>query len=661
MSPADFMKRHYHCLFAAIAAILVLARYIPAVYLSALDSDNTQIPLLFHDVVELGHRAHDWVWGGHSDIFPDVTLVFLFEFILRKGLLSLQLTSGIFLAAYTCVLAFLYRRNGGRNPAVFGASVLLFFVLLLVNFGLHDGMEFISISSFVVPMHTSIAILALVCFAICQHVAVNGPGKALWALPVLCFITTLSNDLFLVIFMGPMLAALVVTWVFYPDRLRLLPLLLAAVLIPCVAGHFLARPLSPFQIDPGPFTHFHSAPAAAAWREFVKLTIHPGKESFAIFAGLDVLFVVGVTAFLLLQFFKPAERRIPPGLFMLLSFSAWVIASNWGAVILTGNFTGVLASRYTRFAMLLPVFFALGWINHLIPWSKGGGRAAVAGLSLAISACALFLVPAPGPYYRATQELIPIIRAEMDKEHIQAGLADYWHANMIAFLSHETLPVRAVNNDGTMFRWVNPLGWYAGEPPGAPPEFRMIVMANLNPDAVRRHYGEPGEIIHTPAGKDIWIYPPDRSITYAPVFWTLSNGPANEYRADGSSLPSLTGTRNGNSRVARAGHDPATYLTFGPYPYLHPAPGRYRIAISYTYLSPPSPGKEADYDIVYSAGRASRTLDHGPLPCLDRAPHEISREIAIPDDKREVLEVRTKFNGSGDISIDSLKIVRLGD
>lgn len=640
--------------------LLVLWRYMPAVYLSALDSDNIQIPLLFHDVVELGHKARDWVWGGHSDVFPDITLVFLLESILRKGMLSLQLASGIFLAAYTGVATFLYRQSGGRNAAVFGAAVLLFFVLLLVNFELHDGMEFISISSFVVPMHTSVAIMALACFAICQRAAVYGAGKSLWALPALCFATALSNDLFLVIFMGPMLAALVVARVFYPARLRVFPLLIAIVFIPCAAGHFLARPLSPFQIDPGPFTHFHSAPALAAWREFERLS-HSRKESFAIFAALDVLFVAGVTAFLLLQFFKPAEQRIPPAVFMLLSFSAWVIACNWGAVILTGNFTGVLAARYTRLAMLLPVFHALGWLNHLIPWSRAGNRAGVAALSLLVSACALYLRPAPSAYYMETRQLIPVIRREMDAGHIQAGLADYWYANMIAFLSHETLPVRAVNPDGSLFHWVNPIGWYAGNGDSSPPpRFGFIVIANLNPDDIRRRYGAPSQIVPGPGGNDLWIFPEDKSIVYSPVFSALSNDPVNEYRSKGVLLPSLTGKPEGGARVARSGRDAAGLLVFGPYPFLQPAMGRYRISIFHTYLSAPDKDKPVIFQVTYSARSSRRILDERDIPFIDNTRREFVSEIRIPDGERDPMQISIKYSGSGDIRIDSLLITYLG-
>ena len=656
----DFARRYYHWLFAAGAALLVLTRFVPAVYLSAINSDNTQIPLLFRDVVEQGHAARDWVWGGHSDVFPDVALVFLLEFILRDGLLCLQVASGGTLAAYVAVLVALYRQNGGPNAETFGAMLLLFFVLLMINFGVHDGMEFISISSMVLSQHTSIAITALGCFALCQRAVLKNSGGALWWVAALCFAASLSDDLFLVIFTAPVLATLVIARFLYPDKLRLFPPMAAGILIPSAAGHLLASRLSPFQIDPGPYTGFHAAQAAEAWHQFRLLCSPAAGGDFIIFVALDLLVILVATGLLVITLSKPAAKRIPLSLFMLVLFGACVIDCNWGAVILTGNFSGMLAARYVRLAMLLPIFLLLASINHLIPWSRGANRAAVAALSLAISACALFLIPPPGKYYRETQELVPIIRTVMEKEHIEAGLADYWYANMIAFFSRDAIPLRAIRQDGSIYRWVNTSEWYAGDnSSNKPPEFRMILMDNLNPDKIRQRYGSPAQIIPTLPGMDLWIYPEDKGIAYNPLFRTLSNGPSNEFLADGCTLPTRTGQTEGDSRVARAGRDRAEFLT-GSNPYAHPAAGRYRISIFYTYLSAPAPDKLAGYEVVFSAGATSQTLDQQRIPFIDNSRHEFTREIDVPDDRRGAFQVCTRYYGSGDVSIDSLKIIYLG-
>lgn len=658
---AEFARLNYHWVFAALAALLVLAHFVPAVYFSAFTADHIQIPLLFEDVVERGHPARDWMWGGHSDIFPDVPLVFLLESVLRNGLLSLQIASGVLLAAYIAALVVLYRQSGGRNAETFGAMLLVFFVLLLIDFGLRESLWFTCISTLALTMHTSIGIIALVCLALSQRVAGEGRLKALLWLAGLCFVTSLADDIFLVLYALPALATLVVLRVLYADRQRLFVPHFAAILAASAAGHLLATRLSPFEIDTATYTHFHAANAAKAWHYFLMVCRPSAGGDFILFFGLNVLFVLSVTALLVRAFFKPPAKRIALPLFMLLVFCACLMDFDWGAAILSGNFTSLLAARHVRLAILLPVFVLLGYINHLIPWSRTASKAAVTFFSLVVSGIALFLTPAPDDYYRQMQQISPLISSIMEKEHIEAGLADYWYANPIYFFSHEAAPVRAVTDDGSMFHWLNTSLWYTGDGASTPPpKFRLIFMAKLDPDKVARHYGAPAQIVPGLPGASIWIYPPEKSITYNDVFGALSNGPANEYRIDGDLLATLTGKREGNSRVARAGRDSKGLLTSGPYPYLRPAKGHYRLTIVHTWLSEPAPGKPVDYDVTYSTGSSARTLDRGSIPYVDKTQREFTRDIEIPDDRHDAFRVRTTYGGSGDISIDSLRITYLG-
>ncbi|HWB60557.1 MAG TPA: hypothetical protein VG733_13775, partial [Chthoniobacteraceae bacterium] len=406
------------------------------------------------------------------------------------------------------------------------------------------------------------------------------------------------------------------------------------------------------------YTSFHASLARNSWNAFLQSLAEPG--GFAVFVALDVLFVLFVAGALVRQFLVQPERRMSPALFAMLVFSACVIDCNWGAVLLTGDFTDLFAARYVRMAMLLPAFHALAYVNHVIRWSRAGTAATVAALSIAIGCFALFFRPIPSPSYRQTQMLLPVIRSIMEKEHIEAGLADYWYANPITFFSGGKASVRAVLADGSIFQWVNSTEWYAGEgPPHPPPEFRLILMANLNPDLIRQRYGD-AKAVHTPMGADLWIYPPEKSIKYNPIFWTLSNGPLNEYSCSAGLLPSKTGQLEGRSRVARAGRDPAEILTWGPFPYLRPQAGRYRISISYTYFTAPNPDMPIGWEVTRLSKPSPQVLDHAPIAFIDTARHEFTREITIPDDKRLPLQVNTRYNNSGDFGIDSLKIIYLG-
>ncbi|HWB58856.1 MAG TPA: hypothetical protein VG733_05160, partial [Chthoniobacteraceae bacterium] len=161
-------------------------------------------------------------------------------------------------------------------------------------------------------------------------------------------------------------------------------------------------------------------------------------------------------------------------------------------------------------------------------------------------------------------------------------------------------------------------------------------------------------------GHDIWIYREERSISYSPVFGELSNGsPANEFQARARLLPSQTGRIEGESIVARAGRDAQGAITFGPY--LHLAPGRYRVEITYSWRAAPAPGRMAIFDAVLWNGSRALSMFSAQVPFVDTAPHEFTREVSVSDNDRWSFEVRTFYFASGDLGIDSLKVTYLGE
>src|SRR5205085_9407280 len=105
----------------------------------------------------------------------------------------------------------------------------------------------------------------------------------------------------------------------------------------------------------------------------------------------------------------------------------------------------------------------------------------IAALSLLVGFSVL-RPPPPGPDYRRAEQLIPFLRSIMHDEHIEAGLSEYWYANLITFFSDAAVPIRAVVPSGSLYHWVSNIEWYTGRPPSVPaPRFRLILMQSLIP------------------------------------------------------------------------------------------------------------------------------------------------------------------------------------
>ena len=654
----SFATTHLHWLLLGVAVLLVLTQFIPQVYRAAMTADNIQLGIFFHDIVEQGHHVRDWTWGGHSDLFTDVALVFLVDSIVRNGLLALYIASGIVMLACITALLALYRSNGGRNIETFAAALLLLFVLLLVNFNLRPGAGFRNF--LVIPMHAGIMIYALACLALFQRAVFKGGKTSLCLLAIFSFLASNSDPLFLVIFPVPLAAAAIVTSFLYPGRLRgMLPPAAIALLF-CALGHLLTHALFPATVDAAPYTGFDPRSARFSW-EYLCYACAPSVGGLlCVFLALDLAFVAFVAILLVITFRRPAAKRMPPALFLLLFFCACLIVSNIGATILTGNFYTSSGIRYFRLALLLPPVFLIAWLNHIIPWSRLSSGAAVAALSLATSCVAFFLCPPPDSYYRTQQELIPFLRPIMEREHIEAGLSDYWFANLVTFFSHDSVTIRSIRSTGLYFSWVANIRWFKGDDSAPPPKFRLIYMDRLDPDLIRMTYGAPSRILRAPTGQDVWIYPEDKSITYDPIFDRLSNDPPHEYRAPAAMLPSQTGKRDGDSLIARAGVDHEGAITYGPY--IHPPGGRYRVIITYAWLAAPAPGKSAVYDTALWKPdmKSFAPLDQADIPFIDTTTRQIEREIQIPAGNRGAIEVHTWYHASGDLRIDSLRVIFLG-
>jgi len=653
-----FLKRNLHWFFAAAAIAVIMTRLIPAFYLHALNSDNIQIPLLFQDVFVIGNRLHDWNWGGHSDLFPDVMLVFSVMGITGDGLLAILVASSLLFAASLVPILILYRQNGGRNTGSFLALVLLFYVCLLNNFGIRGGMHFTE--AFTLCTHTGTQIMALVCFVLLQRIGLGGLGHCRWVLFVFCFLTTASDIMFPVIFTIPALITLSVARLLYPRRIRSFIPLVQNILCSTILGVLLAKHIFPVDIVPGTYTRFTLSGALFSLSRLYQACAPSVGGHFFVFLGLNFA-VVLVAAWLLVRACRnSATKRVPASILMLWLFCALLILCNWGAVILTGDYQGIDTSRYVRLVILAPPFLLLGCLHALVNRSGKITRIAGSVISLAVIGCAFFWLPSPGSYWNESRELVPVLRSTMQSEEIEAGLADYWYANSMTFLSRGDIKLRAITGDGSLYHRDNNIKWFTGEKSSSePPGFRLIFMANLDAEKIRQRYGEPSRVIHTSLNKDIWVYPPEQKITFNRFFGELFNRrnltDSDQYQAAASSLPSKTGKPDGSAIVAEAGRDREDFLTYGPY--LHLAPGLYRVKINYSYITDPDPAKLPSCDFVLWKSSRTNILEQAEIPFVDTSPREFIRDVRIPDDSRNgAFEARTYYRGSGSIRIESINI-----
>jgi hypothetical protein len=274
-----------------------------------------------------------------------------------------------------------------------------------------------------------------------------------------------------------------------------------------------------------------------------------------------------------------------------------------------------------------------------------------------LAGCA-FLPLKPSDEYIEVEATLPFLRQVMKENGITQGLVSYWRANLYAFLSSGTVPLRAVTNDGSILHSFNTLDWYGrGRPVQDGPHFRLVLAPE---EDERGAFGRPDQILHTPLGETVWLFSEARSIRYNDRFSLLLSNcftdDGRTLRFDAAQLSSATGKIEGTSRIAVEGRDSENFLTYGPY--LELKPGRFRAVYHYAYSAPPAPDREALYDRLEYSNEPD--LDHTakPLPCPNREEQILIDDFTVPR-PGENFEFRIHYRGSGTLRVDSLEITPL--
>ena len=617
------------------------------------------LAVFYHDTVVDHHPFADWGWGGCSDLFPDVSVLFLFNTLVKDGWTALVLLSIFYFIGWfaaSCGLGVALKR--GNRLGLF-SLLLLFWVAQICNYALpfDNGLHLLN-PLFASMYHSGTGLLCLTCVALLCAQITGRERIAISAwLFVLAFLGGASDILFLIDFTVPALLSLGVQAVaFRAERnkcLRLGP----NVALAGVASYFLAPYCFPVRLTTAQFIHLSFTDVYYGLVMVRSEISQPQHHLFAFMIVLDILTILGGLGGFLYFCFSSGRKAIPPVALGLMVFCSASIFLDWFTTLGTGLYLGMYANRYLAVALLIPMFiitFALHGIIQWRPWLEKVFAATIGVFAIGVSII-------PQDLYRDSIVLeadIPFLKATMKERQIEVGLADYWLANLCTFLSDWQVPLRPATGDGRYNHDFSSLEWMGkGLPFEQKPRIRLLYA----PDPLfGLTFGPPDEILYTPRHTPVWIYSEARAIVYSDIFNRLSNQLLDNGRTlplNPSTFPSDTGTIEGTSRLAKQGRDRPGFLNGGPL--LSLKPGQYRLSFHYEYLTPPAPDQIPTYDLlVHAQGEPDRELDSAPLPCSGTGPEVFSHDYLV-EKPRHPFEMRIFYRGSGTIRLDSLNITVL--
>lgn len=618
------------------------------------------LAVFYHDVVEQHHPFSDWGWGGCSDLFPDVTMVFLLNFLFRDGWLAMEFLSIFYFVSWLAASAWLAIVLKRPNRLALFSILFLFWVAQICNFSLPFDWGLHLLNPFFASMyHSGTGLLSLVCLTLLlAQISGSRSTAGFGWLFVLAFIGGTSDILFLIDFIGPSLLTLgLLALAFRQDWRKYLGLGLNLALAG-VTSYFFGPYLFPVPLATGQFIHLSFEAAYATFFTVVAEMTRPEHHFFFFIIVLDILTVLSGIGGLLFFCFSSRRKLVSPVVFSLMVYCSSAVFLDWFTTLFTGLYSGMYANRYLAVALIIPMFivaFALHAVIQWRPWLEKLLATTTAFFAISVA----FIPQDPHPDYAALEADIPFLKALMKERHIQVGLADYWEANLCTFLSHWEVPLRPATGDGNITRWFCSLEWFGkGRPFAELPHIRLIYLPDPR---FGQTFGPPDEIVYGPTHNPVWIYSEARSIIYNEHFDLLSNKFLDNGRTlpiDLSTLPSDTGTLQNHSRIAVEGHDRNGFLNGGPFIPLKP--GSYRATFHYAYLLPPASDKIPTYDVlVHTPDVADQELDTAPLPYSGTGPQVFSRDFTVSRSD-QVFEMRIFYRSSGTLRLDSLDVTYTG-
>ncbi|WP_186465025.1 hypothetical protein [Azospirillum brasilense] len=255
------------------------------------------------------------------------------------------------------------------------------------------------------------------------------------------------------------------------------------------------------------------------------------------------------------------------------------------------------------------------------------------------------------------------------KRKLRTGISDYWHARGVQYQTRSIDRMIAVQPDLRPFFWMSTVGplfrqqhygthinfVIAARDAAVAGSFPLLadrIEAQL-PSGYERHRCERAAFdVFYYSGSELHDFMMKRRVPQTELEAGLWIGSAVALVA--ADLPGIVGHVQGEARTVQGGDGQGGVLTFGPYANL--SPGKYVACVDYQSGTGGSGGSDVgSWDFV-GVVDGPETFFQAPLKTGGQS--ACSGEVSVPKGAKNV-EVRTFFNGVGDLSVSGIVLKRI--
>lgn len=474
------------------------------------NSDLLYLPALFRDVFEEGGRWRGWRLTPAPYFLPDMALFFALNAALDNFVAAVRAYAPIQMALVALAAQGLARTLAPPDRRVAAALVLVASAALVLLFA--RGQFPLLIYAFTSGIHTGALIATLIALALTFHVLGPSPSRLRTTqvlLAALCFFAALSDGLFFVVFVAPVVVTLgLLTWK-RAAATRQLNVPAAIVVTASVAGYLATRVVTAGTAGAKHMTLRLNA-ALESLRRLGSAADMMAREELPIVAFLWVVALAwGIRC--AVRFLRAPKGAAIDRIDVLWAFILLLIGSNVAAVALTGQFQDRTGFRYLMVPILMPLFalalLPLRLRSPLVALKTAAASCALVGgawIAFTIGDARAGCLGGPGEAY---PPLVACLDAHRDRYRLERGLSDYWKAKEVWMFSRTGLRVVQLTQDGKPYHWINNADWYEERRPGAS-AYNFILPSGLDVSALRERYGEPSSTFECP-GSAVWVYEED--------------------------------------------------------------------------------------------------------------------------------------------------------
>ncbi|MEL7075531.1 MAG: hypothetical protein AAGM46_06360 [Cyanobacteria bacterium J06582_2] len=509
-------------IFLVVAVCIKKLYLFPGVSEILTSADMIQLPTLFLDLqADLNNFWH-WQLPDAPYYFPDTLVFLLINYLVQDLPWSILLYSWAQSLGLIIGLSWIYFELGGKKIQFFWTillgSLLLFSLAYTVLFD-EVAVNLVTpyVFSLVSYIHFGTYLCYVFCFAACLKYYRTPQKYLAGAIVCVTLITTASDLLFAVTFTIPLILTIAIcSW----NRLissKKHQVFLTALFVASLVGYIYNKYFDPL----GATASIKLKPTKAITSIeslLNNLWQMPGEQK--VFMSLTILLPL---CYLLWQL-KAARTRInsaagndlnDPNLSSLVA-SLFVLiscATNLAVVIIVGKYTGVSRARYLITLYYMPGMMALLLLALQFERGRIKSQASITlatATAIGVTAWSVLL----GQQAPVLSKIVPPDYAKcFDLEQPQAGLADYWYTKPLIAFSQRRIQIATINDQGEPYTWNSNRNWYrdSWQNPGSPPMFKFIIMANLNPEAITRLYGQPKQT-EVCSNTEIWWYDDQQKI-----------------------------------------------------------------------------------------------------------------------------------------------------